>query len=96
MLEKNTALCTDTYTNQCLQVFEVLLDVPQCRGAVLELSHLVILQLLIDHTGQPHGSQHTRKAQEHFVFNAVHTLQPQTGKLENPPFLSLTGKFNHC
>ena len=55
----------------CLEVFEILLDVPPCGGTLLELSHFVGLQLLLGHTGWASGAQNTWDA----VFNAISLQQ---------------------
>lgn len=39
-----------------LQIFEIFLDVPQCICTLLQLSHLIILQLLVDDTCQSGGT----------------------------------------
>lgn len=42
--------------NHELQILDVLLDVPQCVSTLLQLGHLIVLQLLVDDTRQAGGT----------------------------------------
>lgn len=66
------------------QVLQVLLDVPQGVCTLLELCDLIVLQLLVDDTGQSPGVEYAWKAQEDLILDAVHALQEQQTRSSRP------------
>lgn len=64
-----------------LDVLQVLLDVPQCVGTGLQLSHLVIRQGHVDHAGHASTVQHAGQTQIHLVTDSIHALNTANNNL---------------
>lgn len=62
----------------CSNVLEVLLDAPQCVGALLQLGHLVVRQGHVDHAAHAVAVQHAGQRQEDLLANAIHVLREHT------------------
>lgn len=70
------------YVRECSQVLEVLLDAPQCVGALLQLGYLGVCQGHVDHAADATAVQDARQRQEDLLTDAVHVLKTHSKKMK--------------